>query len=31
MVGPIKVHEFTTVDGLVDAPTWTSDHGSRRT
>ena len=26
-VGAIKVHEFTTVDGVVDAPTWTVDHG----
>lgn len=26
-MGSIKVHEFTTVDGVVDAPTWTMDHG----
>ena len=23
----IKVHEFTTVDGVVDAPTWVMDYG----
>ena len=23
-MGTIKVHEFTTLDGVVDAPTWTS-------
>ncbi|MCZ2837726.1 dihydrofolate reductase family protein [Modestobacter sp. VKM Ac-2985] len=23
----IKVHEFTTVDGVVDAPMWTMDYG----
>lgn len=26
-VGMIKVHEFTTVDGVVDAPVWTMDYG----
>jgi dihydrofolate reductase len=26
-VGEILVHEFTTVDGVVDAPTWASDFG----
>jgi dihydrofolate reductase len=26
-VGEILVHEFTTVDGVVDAPTWTFDFG----
>jgi dihydrofolate reductase len=26
-VGAIKVHEFTTVDGVVDAPMWTMDYG----
>jgi dihydrofolate reductase len=26
-VGAIKVHEFTTVDGVVDAPMWTVDYG----
>ncbi|MGY1750036.1 dihydrofolate reductase family protein [Modestobacter sp. SYSU DS0511] len=26
-MGRIRVHEFTTVDGVVDAPTWTMDHG----
>ena len=26
-MGSIKVHEFTTVDGVVDAPTWTMGHG----
>jgi dihydrofolate reductase len=26
-VGAIKVHEFTTLDGVVDAPVWTVDYG----
>src|SRR5690242_17357025 len=26
-MGAILVHEFTTVDGVIDAPTWTSDFG----
>jgi dihydrofolate reductase len=26
-MGSIKVHEFTTVDGVVDAPMWTMDYG----
>jgi dihydrofolate reductase len=26
-VGGILVHEFTTLDGVVDAPTWTFDFG----
>jgi dihydrofolate reductase len=26
-VGAIKVHEFTTVDGVVDVPMWTVDYG----
>jgi dihydrofolate reductase len=26
-LGAIKVHEFTTVDGVVDAPVWTMDYG----
>jgi dihydrofolate reductase len=26
-LGTIKVHEFTTVDGVVDVPTWTVDYG----
>ena len=26
-MGAILVHEFTTVDGIVDAPTWTFDFG----
>ena len=26
-MGAIKVHEFTTVDGVVDTPLWTTDHG----
>lgn len=25
-MGAIKVHEFTTVDGVVDAPMWTMDY-----
>ncbi len=31
MVGAVKVHEFTTVDGVVDVPMWTVDYGFRRT
>jgi hypothetical protein len=31
MVGAVKVHEFTTLDGVVDAPMWTVDYGFRRT
>ena len=27
MVGAVKVHEFTTVDGVVDVPMWTVDYG----
>ena len=26
-VGAVKVHEFTTVDGVVDVPMWTVDYG----
>ena len=26
-MGGILVHEFTTLDGVVDAPTWTADFG----
>jgi dihydrofolate reductase len=26
-MGAIKVHEFTTVDGVVDTPMWTVDYG----
>ncbi|NEM07854.1 dihydrofolate reductase family protein [Geodermatophilus normandii] len=26
-MGVIRVHEFTTVDGVVDAPMWTMDYG----
>jgi dihydrofolate reductase len=26
-VGTIRVHEFTTLDGVIDAPTWTIDYG----
>ena len=26
-MGAIKVHEFTTVDGVVDVPMWTMDYG----
>lgn len=26
-MGKIKVQEFTTVDGVIDAPTWTFDYG----
>ena len=28
-MGAIKVHEFTTVDGVVDAPMWAVDYGFR--
>jgi dihydrofolate reductase len=26
-MGAIKVHEFTTVDGVIGAPMWTADYG----
>jgi dihydrofolate reductase len=26
-MGAIHVHEFMTLDGVIDAPTWTSDYG----
>jgi hypothetical protein len=26
-MGALKVHEFTTVDGVVDVPMWTVDYG----
>jgi dihydrofolate reductase len=26
-VGAIHVHEFTSLDGVIDAPTWTFDYG----
>jgi dihydrofolate reductase len=26
-VGEILVHEFTTLDGVIDAPVWTSEYG----
>jgi hypothetical protein len=26
-MGAIHVHEFMTLDGVVDAPTWTFDYG----
>lgn len=26
-MGAVRVHEFTTVDGVVDVPTWTVDYG----
>jgi dihydrofolate reductase len=26
-VGAIHVHEFTSLDGVIDAPTWTADYG----
>jgi hypothetical protein len=25
-MGHIRVHEFTTLDGVIDAPTWTLDY-----
>jgi hypothetical protein len=27
MMGKIAVHEFITLDGVIDAPTWTFDYG----
>src|ERR1039458_4418541 len=27
MMGTIAVHEFITLDGVIDAPTWTFDYG----
>jgi dihydrofolate reductase len=26
-MGTIRAHEFTTLDGVIDAPTWTADYG----
>ena len=26
-MGTIRVHEFMTLDGVIDAPTWTFDYG----
>jgi hypothetical protein len=26
-VGAIHVHEFMSLDGVIDAPTWTFDYG----
>jgi hypothetical protein len=26
-VGAIRVHEFMSLDGVIDAPTWTFDYG----
>ncbi len=26
-MGAIRVHEFMSLDGVIDAPTWTLDHG----
>jgi len=26
-VGAIRVHEFMSLDGVIDAPTWTADYG----
>ena len=26
-MGAIKVHEFMSLDGVIDAPTWTADFG----
>lgn len=26
-MGAIKVHEFISLDGVIDAPTWTADYG----
>jgi hypothetical protein len=27
-MGEIQVHEFMSLDGVIDAPTWTFDYGS---
>jgi hypothetical protein len=27
MMGTIRVHEFTSLDGVIDNPTWTFDFG----
>ncbi len=27
-MGAIHVHEFMSLDGVIDAPTWTFDYGS---
>jgi dihydrofolate reductase len=26
-MGPIRVHEFISLDGVIDTPSWTFDHG----
>ena len=26
-MGAIQVHEFMTLDGVIDAPTWTAEFG----
>jgi dihydrofolate reductase len=26
-VGPIRVHEFMSLDGVIDTPSWTADYG----
>ena len=26
-MGAILVHEFMTLDGIIDAPTWTAEYG----
>ena len=26
-MGSIRVHEFMSLDGVIDAPTWTFDYG----
>ena len=26
-MGSIQVHEFTSLDGVIDAPTWTFEYG----
>ena len=26
-MGSIRVHEFISLDGVIDTPTWTFDHG----
>src|ERR1700759_3686552 len=26
-MAPIRVHEFVSLDGVIDAPTWTADYG----
>jgi hypothetical protein len=29
-MGALCVHEFMSIDGVIDAPTWTREHRARR-